>query len=231
MKTLKDYEYFRTENGVLYCGDNMEILPLITEPIDLCLTDPPYGIDHKITNKGKTKVSAGNKFTLRYDADGRWDKKRPEKQVFNWIFKNTKNQIICGANYFVEHIPVSRGWVYWDKMGGGMSSVNNELIFTSFDNSIKEFRRCHGLDKGFQVKDDFGGVHPTQKPEALIVFLLNEFSKEKEKVIDLFLGSGTTALACEKLNRRWIGIEISEKYCEIAKKRIEQYTNQLKLFK
>ena len=73
--------------------------------------------------------------------------------------------------------------------------------------------------------------HPTVKPEKLWIELLKDNSNENQTVLDCFMGSGTTALACEKLNRKWIGIEISEKYCEIAKKRIEQYTNQLKLFK
>jgi site-specific DNA-methyltransferase (adenine-specific) len=229
-KKLEDYIYYKTDLGVLYCGDNNEILPLITEPIDLVLTDPPYGIDNKITNHNKTKQSAGNKFAIKYDNAGRWDKNRPDKIIFDILFKISKNQVICGANYFVEFLPVSRGWVYWDKMGKGMSSVNNELIFTSYDRSILEFRRCHGLDKGFMVKEDLADEHPTSKPTALMCFLIEKCSKELDVLIDPFIGGGTTAVCCEKMNRKWIGIEISEKYCEIAAKRIKIEADQLKMF-
>ena len=86
-----------------------------------------------------------------------WDKKRPSKEYFNEIFRVSIDQIIFGGNYFVKTLPVSRGWIFWDKLGEGMSSVNPELIFTSFDQNIKIFRRCHGLDKGFMVKNGYGG--------------------------------------------------------------------------
>ena len=219
--------YYETELGKLYHGDCLQIMPQL-EPVDLVLTDPPYGIHNKIARNGST-LSKGSAFGIRYD-ENPWDKKQPPKEAFLEIFKISKNQIICGGNYFVKHLPISRGWVFWDKMGDGISSVNPELIFTSFDKSIKTFKRCHGLDKGFMQKDSFCGLHPTQKPVALIIWLLNEFSTEKCSILDPFLGSGTTAIACERLKRKWIGIEIEEKYCEIAAKRIEQERKQLKLF-
>jgi site-specific DNA-methyltransferase (adenine-specific) len=186
--------------------------------IDLVLTDPPYGIHDKINNGGRTQQYAGNKFAILYDKNP-WDRQRPPAMHFENIFRLSKNQIICGGNYFVEHLPVSRGWIFWDKMGEGMSSVNNELIFTSFDISIKTFQRCHGNDKGFMTPD--GGLHPTQKPVALGLWILENYSKPDDLILDCYCGSGSFCVAAKMLNRRYIGIDISEEYCKIARERLE----------
>jgi DNA modification methylase len=222
MKTLKDYEYFRTENGVLYCGDNMEILPLITEPIDLCLTDPPYGIN---ADKGSSGFGAvmGKKYS------DNWDSKIPDKKIFDLILL-LKKCIIFGGNYFTEFLKPTKSWIIWDKIGE--YNFKNpfsdcEMAWTNYTFATKKYTV---IQQGFVAKEK-ERFHPTQKPVELFIKILNDNTEENNLILDPFLGSGTTALACEKLNRKWIGIEISEKYCEIAKKRIEQYTNQLKLFK
>ena len=95
---------------------------------DLAIVDPPYGIDDKITTNDK--VNKGNKFAVFYN-EKRWDKFRPAPEYFIELTRVSKNQIICGANYFVEYLPVSRGWAVWDKQGENMTSVNDELIFTT----------------------------------------------------------------------------------------------------
>lgn len=213
----------------IYLGDCLELMKQIPDKyIDVCLCDPPYGIHDKITAKGQP-LNAGNKFARLYD-EIQWDKKRPQKIYFDEIIRISKNQIICGGNYFCDSLPISRGWVFWDKMGEGVSVVNNELIYTSFDVSIKTFQRCHGLDKGFMVKDGSAGLHPTQKPVALIKWLVKTFTNENDLILDPFLGSGTTAIACYDLKRRYIGIEKEPRYFEIAKKRIEQFKAQGRLF-
>lgn len=92
-------------------------------------------------------------------------------------------------------------------------------------------KKCSNVIEGINQDIPNENEHPTQKPVELMELMLNIHSKENDLILEPFCGGGSTALACEKLNRRWIGIEISEKYCEIAKKRIEDYTKQLKLFK
>ena len=207
-------------------GDCLEFMrQLPDECVDLVLTDPPYGIHDKISAKGALP-NAGNRFARLYDRNP-WDRQRPDKEYFEQIFRISGNQVICGANYFVEHLPVSRGWIFWDKLGDGMTSVNNELIYTSFDRSIATFRRCHGLDKGFMVTDGFGGIHPTQKPVALMRWIIEKYSKPTDIIFDPFLGSGTTAVAAYQLGRRWFGCEINPEYCEIARKRIAAEMNNL----
>jgi site-specific DNA-methyltransferase (adenine-specific) len=210
--------YFEKDGITIYHGDCREILPALPM-FDLLLTDPPYGIDDKISNGGGGHTKNKTKFHNRYKDGPRWDRIRPSSEAFRFMFERSKTQIICGANYFVEHLPVSRGWVFWDKQGDGMSSVNNELIFTSLDRSIATFSRCHGLDKGFMNKD--GVLHPTQKPVALMRWLL-ALVPNAETVVDPFAGSATTLVAARLEGRKAVGIEIHEAYCEKAAKRFDQ---------
>ena len=231
MKTLKDYEYFRTENGVLYCGDNMEILPLITERIDLCLTDPPYGINiEKMAYANNENKKASKKSMAKSTAynGGFKDDKIDIKPLLNY-----PKQIIWGGNYYSDVLPFSKSWLIWDKRTDDKYSndfADGEIAYSNLKCGVRIFRFLwSGMIQG-DMKNKEERFHPTQKPIPLLIWCI-EKSDTAGIILDPFLGSGTTALACEKLNRKWIGIEISEKYCEIAKKRIEQYTNQLKLFK
>ena len=220
MKTLKDYEYFRTENGVLYCGDNMEILPLITERIDLCLTDPPYGINR---DKGNVGFGGFGKPIKRKEYLDEWDNK---KSNITLLLKYAL--ILWGGNYYTDILKQGNHWIVWDKKNTMPTFSDCELAYTNIKkNSVKKYE----IMQNGCMSEEKDRVHPTQKPIKLFSYILRDYSKENDLILDPFLGSGTTALACEKLNRRWIGIEISEKYCEIAKKRIEEYTKQLKLFK
>ena len=125
MKTLKDYEYFSTANGVLYCGDNMEILPLITDKIDLCLTDPPYGIGAEKPEFSKGMNGLRKNGSLKYDKTwknrkikeypntGNWDIKK--NNVIEYIRNTFKKFIIWGGNYYTDILPPTNGWFIWDK--------------------------------------------------------------------------------------------------------------------
>jgi len=208
---LSDYEYFRTENGVLYCGDCMEIMPML-EPVDLVLTDPPYGLNKKVQCGG---WSSGKE---KYDDMLIWDI-IPDWAVFNAIFKLSEDQIIFGGNYFTDFLPVSRCWLVWIKPKmPSMSEV--DVAWTSFDKPSKPFY-CPRVNPS---------THPTQKPTKLIVDIISAYSGPTVTILDPFFGSGTTGVACERLGRKWLGIEISEKYCEVAAKRIQAEANQLKMF-
>jgi site-specific DNA-methyltransferase (adenine-specific) len=210
--------------------DNMLLMARYPDKyFDLAIVDPPYGIHNKITNNGNLTQSKGNKFAINYDKK-QWDKFRPINDYWEELLRVSKNQIVCGGNYFAEKLPVSRGWIVWDKQGEGMSSVNNELIYTSFDISIKTFSRCHGLDKGFMAKGIDKVFHPTQKPQKLYKWLLDNYAKEGDKILDTHLGSGSIAIACHDYGFDLTACELDKEYFDKAMERITNHTNQQKLF-
>lgn len=135
----------------------------------------------------------------------------------------SKNQIIFGGNYFAENLSNSSCWIVWDKDNAESFFADCELAWTSFPTAIRKFKwKWMGM-----LQENMGNAkefrhHPTQKPLALMEFCLQNYSKENDLILDCFLGSGTTAVACKKLNRRFIGIEISSDYCKIAEDRLKQ---------
>jgi site-specific DNA-methyltransferase (adenine-specific) len=208
--------------------DNMELMARYEDNhFDLAIVDPPYGIDSKISTV--SSLNKGNKFAQLYN-EKRWDKFRPENDYWCELLRVSKNQIVCGGNYFAEKLPVSRGWVVWDKQGEGMTSVNNELIYTSFDYSIKTFSRCHGLDKGFMAKGIDKVFHPTQKPQKLYKFLLQNYAKPNDKILDTHLGSGSIAIACHDYGFDLTACELDREYFDKAMQRINNHVAQQKLF-
>ena len=220
--------YYETELGKLYHGDCLEIMPEL-EIVDLVLTDPPYGIN--VAKNGYSRAK-GDFFNGKW-IDGKnygiqeWDSKPPPKEWFEMITSLTNNQIIFGGNYFIEWLKNSSCWIVWDKDNGENRNADCELAWTSFETAVRKITwRWNGMFK----ESPETRYHPTQKPVGLFMQILDKYSELNDLILDPFLGSGTTAIACERLNRRWIGIEISKKYCEIAAKRIENERKQLKMF-
>ena len=217
--------YFETKLGKLYHGDCLEIMPEL-EPVDLVLTDPPYGIGEdggKHFEWKSTPNSIGK--DPKYEKMG-WDNIRPSKTVFNKMIQISNDQIFWGGHYFSDYLKPSGKWFVWDKLIEIEIFTSCELAWTSFSgNTIRRFKMhpFSGLSGGKNKQ------HPTQKPIGLMIWCV-ELSKTSGIILDPFLGSGTTAIACERLNRRWIGIEIEERYCEISAKRIEKERSQLKLW-
>lgn len=192
--------------------------------IDLAIVDPPYGILDKYFVGGGSHTKSTMKIHHLYREHGKkWDE-RPPTEYFTHLFRVSKNQIICGANYFVEHLPVSRGWIVWDKQGDGISCVNNELLFSSFDVSIKTFSRCRALDNGFMSKSYI--IHPTQKPTALYQWLFHHYAKPGQLILDTHLGSGSSAIAAWYYGCDFVGCELRTDYFNAAKQRIEEETRQ-----
>ena len=210
--------YFETELGKLYCGDCLEIMPGL-EPVDLVLTDPPYGIGYDASHdKYKNGIDRG---------PVEWDTTPFEP---SHILNLDVPSIIWGGNCFASRLPDHPGWLCWVKTsrnGANIRQADMELAWTNFVTRPQCYRL---LWIGAYRESESGerNVHPTQKPKALMFWCLS--LHPGEKVLDPYLGSGTTAVACERLNRKWIGIEISEQYCEIAAKRIENETRQLRMF-
>ena len=203
--------YYETNLGKLYNCDCLDIISRLKR-IDLILTDPPYGININKSNRLSVSRGFGNET---------WDKYPVSEEILKLIIKHSTNQIIWGGNYF--NLPPTKCFFIWDKKNDGRDFADCEFAWSSLNHVARMFRkRPQNLDGG--------KVHPTQKPIYLFSWLIDTYTKKQDLVCDPFIGSGTTAIACEKLNRKWIGIEISEKYCEIAVKRIEHERSQLKLW-
>jgi DNA modification methylase len=181
------------------CLDVRSSLPAV----DAVIADPPYGIGED-GGRFRDRKGGGHRVLPKMH----WDNERPPKAAFDWMREVSDEQIIWGGNYFADMLPVSRGWLYWDKRMGGDFS-DGELAWTSKDIALKSFSFCnkHG-----------GKVHPTQKPVALIEWCLS-FVPTAETILDPFAGSCTTAIACIRTNRRCIAIEKERKYWEIGVQR------------
>ena len=218
--------YHETEHGALHCGDCLDILPTLADKsVDLVLTDPPYGI-------GIGSVVGGNNLTTAtdYGTHNNWDNAIPPKQVFDEMIRCSKNQIVFGGNYFIEYLTNSPCWLVWDKDNTG-NFADCELAWTSFKTAVRIFKhRWNGmLQENMKEKDK--RYHPTQKPISLFEWCLSNYSEQGNLILDPFAGSGTTAIACIRLNRKYILIEKEEKYCEIAARRIETELDQTDIFR
>ncbi len=214
------------QESKVYNVDCMEYMKTISDNyFDLVLADPPYGFEHKTTRK-ESKTNTGNKFAIRYSGK-EWNNKTPPAEYWEQLFRVSKNQIVFGANYFTDFLPISRGWAYWHKQGEKMSSVNDELIWTSFDVQIKMFSRCHGMDKGFMA--DHNVFHPTTKPVKLYEWVFKNYAEEGMKILDTHLGSGSSRIAADKVGLDFTGIEIDKEYFDLSEKRFNTYKSQLRI--
>lgn len=202
------------------CLDLMKQLP--DKSIDLVLTDPPYGLN---IDGQKLSVSNNRKHNRKEHEFLGWDNSIPSKEYFDEIFRVSKNQIIWGGNYFVKYFNEGhKGWIIWDKGQYGLTMSDCELAYSNFDipTRIIKYNRVEILnDKSY---------HPTQKPIKLFEVCLLNYSDENDIILDPYLGSGTTALACIKQNRQFIGFELEQKYVDIANKRINDEKRKLTLF-
>lgn len=204
-------------------GDCLEELKKMSDhSIDLILTDPPYG---KKADKGTNGF--GSAKNRRYMSE--WDSFVPEKDVFDEMLRVGKKVIIFGGNYFAHLLPPSKCWIVWDKKGEIAFKnpfADCELIYTNFTKPVKKYTF---KQQGFITDSKDKRYHPTQKPSELIEIILKDWSSDGDTILDPFMGSGTTGVACKNLNRSFIGIELDKEYFEIAKKRIEESTEQLKI--
>jgi len=200
--------YFEDSDiGVIYNCDCLEILPKIPEgSADLVLTDPPYGLDKRLSSGGGAHRFA--KFRLGYVGQD-WDEKISDAH-FEGIFRASMHQIIWGANYYC--LPATRGIIVWDKRNMLPTFSRCEYAWTSFDCPAKLYEVPHDDDR----------CHPTQKPVELMRKCLKDFSNDNSLVLDPFLGSGTTAVATKQLGRKFIGVEVNEVYCKISVERLRQ---------
>ena len=212
--------YYQDNYVTIYLGDCREILPQLPR-VDLILTDPPYGIGEA---KGKN-LSRGKWANPKDYGIDNWDDTPIDFALIELVMRKSGNQIIWGGNYYP--LPPTSCWLVWDKENGGNDFADCELAWTSFKSAVRIFRfRWSGMLQGDMKNKDYR-YHPTQKPTALFSWVISKYSQPNNIILDPFLGSGTTAYCAKKLNRKCIGIEIEEKYCEIAAKRCSQSVMEL----
>lgn len=218
--------YYREDAGVIFNADCLNIMKKMPDKcVDLVVTDPPYGmrIDRALHNASNTKY--GKSLAIKKDYGSTdWDYK-PNPDYFNRLIFISQNQIIFGGNYFTDTLPISRGWIIWDKKCDEKYSndfADCELVWTSFDMPARIFRWLwHGMLQ-HNMSNKEKRVHPTQKPLPLMKWIIEKYSQPNQVICDSFFGSGSTLIAAKQLGRKYVGVETSEAYCKIAVQRLAQ---------
>jgi len=213
--------YYDEDGITIYHGDCYDLLPTIPpESVGLVITDPPYGIDYEGVRRDNGWTGAQPTGLGPVLGDGKTMDLSP---VFRF-----GRLVVFGANYFPEQIhPGPSGWIVWDKRGDGRSAGRDmtisdcELVWTwglGFLRVIRFSHMWHGVARWANEPI----VHPTQKPLSLMRWILDGWTEPGDLILDPFMGSGPVAQACRELGRRYVGVEIEERYCEIAVQRLAQ---------
>lgn len=214
----------------LYNADCMDILrEMPDKAFDLAIVDPPYGLGEKNILKNRSRsIKARSQEYIPFSG---WDAEAPAEDFFAELHRVSRNRIIWGANHFISRIPFdSSCWIVWDKQNGENDFADCELAWTSFRSAVRIFRfRWQGMLQG-NMKHKEKRIHPTQKPVALYRWLLANYAKPGEKILDTHLGSGSIAIACDMAGLSLTGIELDPEYYQAAKKRLIAHRLQQKLF-
>ena len=230
-----DYE---NHKGVMRSGKialyNMDCMDALRQTPDkyyeLCIVDPPYGIDAAELFGGEARKS-GNGCAMKSAFEKKqWDEAIPEREYFEQLARVSKNQIVWGANYMTSHLPPSMGWIVWDKDNGTTKFSDCELAYSSFDIALRKFKYTwNGMIQG-DMKNKESRIHPTQKPVKLYEWLLTNYAKPGQRILDTHLGSGSSAIAANNLGFEFVGCEIDADYFASACQRIENAQRQVSLF-
>jgi DNA modification methylase len=205
----------------LYHGDCLDILPTLGK-VDAVVTDPPYGIgESNERNLSRVQMAPPKDY-----GSFSWDSERVNPATIELMLKVSQHQVIFGGNYYTDQLPPSSSWVVWDKMTSG-DFADCEMAWTSHKRATRMFRY---LWNGFRKQLAEERYHPTQKPLALLLWIVENYTTPGATVLDPFMGSGTTGVACVKTGRNFIGIEIDKGYFDIAQRRITDAQQQLHLF-
>jgi len=208
------------------CMEGMKQYP--DKHFDLAIVDPPYGIgeDASHNNSGDRPTKKWrNPNSPKYKMFN--DLNKPNKKYFDELFRVSINQIIWGGNNFVNYLNPSSGWIVWNKLADIKENLSMcELAYTSFN---KKCNRFDFLWAGFKKAIQEHRIHPTQKPVALYKWLLMNYAKEGDLILDTHVGSASSLIACEELGFDYVGYELDKDYYEASVERIEQYRKQLKL--
>jgi site-specific DNA-methyltransferase (adenine-specific) len=193
------------------CLEGMKQFP--DKYFELAIVDPPYGLGKKTTSGGIKKNS-----NARFK-NHNWDDKTPSKEYFVELFRVSKNQIIWGGNYF--NLPPNRGFIVWDKMVFIPTMSRIEMAWNSKD-CLPQLIKINNNDKN--------RFHPTQKPIKLYKWLLTNYAKQGDKILDTHLGSGSSRIAAYDMGFDFVGYELDKDYFDAQEKRFNEFKMQGKLF-
>lgn len=213
----------------VYNMDCMELMKQYPDKhFDLAIVDPPYGIDgnsHR-NNKSRGKATKSKDYHAAL-----WSQPVPDEQYFAELIRVSKNQVIWGANHFIDMVPLrSSCWLVWDKQNDGTDFADCELAWTSFTTSVRRLVfKWSGMLQG-DMKNKEIRIHPTQKPVKLYSWILNNYAVPGYKILDTHVGSGSSRLACDDYGCEFVGAELDPQYFKDHQKRFEQYKQQTKLF-
>ena len=208
------------------CMDYMATLP--DKAFELAIVDPPYGIgEDGSKNHTRSKLAKSKNYKSFYGMDT----SAPDKEYFEELIRVSKKQIIWGANHFIDRMPYgSSCWIVWNKDNGESDFADCELAWTSFKTAVRMFTwKWQGMLQQ-NMKNKEVRIHPTQKPVALYEWLLMNYAKDGDKILDTHLGSGSSRIAAHKLGFEFVGCELDKDYFEAQEKRFKIETMQQSLF-
>ena len=214
-------------NIKLYNADCMEVMKTFKDKqFSLAIIDPPYGIGiaEKLAN-GWVSKAGGTKFEAKD-----WDKYTPAQEYWDELFRVSKNQIVWGGNYFMSKIQRdSPCWIFWDKNNGDSLFADGEMAWTSFNSPVR-LVKIHWCGSAAKHETGQNKIHPTQKPIKLYKWLLQNYAKEGDTILDTHFGSLSIGIACHDLKFDLTAIELDKDYYEMAKQRLINHQKQLTLF-
>jgi site-specific DNA-methyltransferase (adenine-specific) len=200
----------------LFNRDCMEAMKEMKDKeFDLAICDPPYGIGE---DGGSYRGRNGSNHRILPKKG--WDISAPDRFYFEQLERVSCNRILWGANHFCHELVGTSGWIFWNKLMGGDFS-DGEIAYTSFDRALKMFTFCNKY---------YGKIHPTEKPPQLYKWLLKNYAKDGDKILDTHLGSGSIAIACYDMGYDLTGFEIDLEYYNAAVKRLENHKKQITFF-
>jgi site-specific DNA-methyltransferase (adenine-specific) len=220
--------YYDDGTCVIYHGDCREMLPDVAPlaVVSFLIADPPYGIkvdtafhsrgrgkpSAKSTHVGRNRLAKANEFPPVFGDDEPFD---PSHLLAY------KRLVLWGAHNYAHLLPPSPSWIVWDRVSGGSATADAELAWTNLGGTVRGFRyQWNGACR--QGEKETHGLHPTQKPVALMAWIIARWTKPGDLILDPYMGSGPVLRAAKDLGRRAVGIEIDERYCEIAAHRLGQ---------
>jgi len=207
--------------SIIKHGDCMDFMRELPDKFaDLAICDPPYGLGENGGNTSRHHSQA--KYKVKD-----WDNSTPDKEYFGELLRVSKNQIIWGANHFISKIPIdSPCWIFWDKDRYG-DFADGELAWTSFKTAVRYYKFTWD---GFRKEMPEDRFHPTQKPVSLYKWLLHNYAKPGDKILDTHLGSGSSRIAAHDMGFDFTGYELDKDYFEAQEQRFKQHISQLVMF-
>ena len=216
-------------NITLYNDDCMNVMKTFKDKqFDLAIVDPPYGIGE--SNKQRKNAPCSRWKSAKNDIPYQkkeWDNAIPTAEYWEQLFRVSKNQIVWGGNYMTEYLPPKMGWIFWDKKTGESDFSDGELAWTSFNKALRKFE---WMWSGFKKQRPEERIHPTQKPVKLYEWILMNYAKEGDKILDTHFGSLSIGIACHDLGFELTAIELDKDYYEAGKKRLIEHQMQLTIF-